>query len=255
MERIRSLNHYQKGILVFMTAIIILFAVIYPVTISRVGYCYHDAILIPTEANGNTVYSGKIKGIQTQFIVSNDNTVVFNYGDKTYGPYTVKEDVTAIPKGNEMSGSMTGVEVREGNDILFRGGVLDVGDFYWLYSEDGTSDNMIGITYMTSDGIERDENGNPIDKMKPSVSTIYELVNGPELTHKGEGFAWFGAVFICIINAISILFANELFRWNLAFQIRNAEYAEPSDWEITGRHIGWTVVAILAFVLFIVGLQ
>lgn len=108
---------------------------------------------------------------------------------------------------------------------------------------------------MTSDGIERDENGNPIDRMKPSVSTIYELTNNPKLTHKGEGVAWFGAVFICILNALSILFAEELFRWNLAFQIRDVEHAEPSDWEIAGRYIGWTAMAIVALVLFVTGLQ
>lgn len=254
MERIKGLNSYQKSILIFMIAMSLIFAVIYPKTISRVGYRYNDAILIPAQENGHTVYSGKIKGQQACFTVS-DNTVEFQCGDKSYGPYTVKEDPTAIPKDSEMRGSMTGIEVREGNDILFRGGVVDLGDFYWLYSEDGTSDNMVGFSYVTSDGIERDENGNPIDRMKPSASTIYELTNNPELTHKGEGFAWFGAVFICILNALSILFADELFRWNLAFQIRNVEHAEPSDWEIAGRYISWTVMAIMALVIFIMGLQ
>ena len=83
-------------------------------------------------------------------------------------------------------------------------------------------------------------------------STILELMNDPELTHKGE---WFGAVFICVLNTISILFADELFRWNLAFRIRNVDYAEPSDWEIAGRYIGWTVLTIMALVFFIIGLQ
>jgi len=255
MERIKSLNNYQKGLLIFMTAMALIFAVIYPKTISRVGYRYNDAILVPTEVNGYTVYSGKIKGEQAQFVVSNDNTVVFNYGDKAYGPYSVKEDITAIPKDSEMSESMSGIEVREGDNILFRGGVMDFGDYYWLFNEDGTLDNMVGFSYVTGDGIERDENGNPIDKMKPSALTIYELVNNPELTHKGEGFAWFGAVFICILNALFILFADELFRWNLAFQIRNAEHAEPSDWEIAGRYLGWTAMIIVALVLFIMGLR
>ena len=78
--------------------------------------------------------------------------------------------------------------------------------------------------------------------MEPSASTIYELLNEPKLTHKGESYVWFGAVFICILNALSIFFADELFRWNLAFQIRNVDHAEPSDWEIAGRYIGWTVM-------------
>ncbi len=80
-------------------------------------------------------------------------------------------------------------------------------------------------------------------------------MNDPELSHKGEWLAWFGAVLVFGLNALSILFADELFRWNLAFQIRNADHAEPSDWEIAGRYIGWTVLTIMALVLFIVGLQ
>ena len=91
--------------------------------------------------------------------------------------------------------------------------------------------------------------------MEPSVSTILKLMKNPELTHKGEGFAWFGAVLICVLNAISILFADELFRWNLSFQIRNADGAEPSDFEIAGRYIGWTAMTIAALAIFIIGLQ
>ena len=91
--------------------------------------------------------------------------------------------------------------------------------------------------------------------MEPSAATILELMNAPELTHKGEWFAWFEAVFICVFNTISILFADELFRWSLAFRIRNVDHTEPSDWEIAGRYIGWTVLTIMALVLFIMGLQ
>lgn len=211
-------------------------------------------ILIPTEENGSTVYSGKLMGEQASFTVSEDKTVVFQHGDKTYGPYTAKEDATAIPKDEEMAEYMTGVELRQGDEILFRGGVFDHGDTMWLYNEDGSLDNF-GFSYVTSDGIERDENGNIIDPVEPSATTILELMKGPELTHKGESLAWFGAVFICILNALSIFFADELFRWNLAFQIRNVDHAEPSDWEIAGRYIGWTVMTIMALVIFITGLQ
>ncbi len=101
--------------------------------------------------------------------------MVFQYGDQTYGPYTVREDPTAIPEGNVL------------------------------------------------------------DPMEPS--DILNPIAGPELTHKGDWFFWFGGMVICIANAILVLFADELFRWNLAFQIRNPEQAEPSDWAIASRRI------------------
>ena len=253
MDRINSLNVYQKCILIVMLAAVLIFSVIYPVTISKSGFLYRDTILVPTEENGNTVYSGKIQGEETAFIVS-ENTVAFRHGSKDYGLYILKEDPTAIPKKEDLADRMTGIEISNGNRILFRGGVIDAGDSYWLYNEDGTLENLV-ITYVSGDGIEWDDSGNKIDKMEPTASTIYELLNDPELTHKGEAMAWFGAVLTCIFNAVSILYADELFRWNLLFRIRNAEYAEPSDWEITSRYIGWTLMAVMVFVIFIMGLQ
>lgn len=254
MERIKCLNYYQKGLLLLMAIMILVFTVLYPVTISRVGFEYKGTILVPSQENGNTVYSGKIQGEQAYFTVSEDKSVVFQHGNKIYEPYTIKEDATAVPQNEEMAEYMTGVELRQGEDILFRGGILDTGNFYCLYSEDGTLDNA-GITYVGSDGIERDENGNRIDSIEPSASTILELVNDPELIHEGKWFVWFAAVFICVLNAVSILFADELFRWNLAFRIRNADHAEPSDLEIAGRYIGWTAILIMTLAIFIMGLQ
>lgn len=254
MEKIKSLNLYQKCILVFLIAMALVFVVVYSVTISQVGFEYKGTILVPSEENGNTVYSGKIRGQQAHFTVSVDKTVVFQHGDKTYGPYSAKEDPTAIPKDEKMAEHMTGVELRQGEDILFRGGVLDTGDSYWLYHEDGTLANFV-LSYVTSDGIERDVNGIEIDPIKPSAATILELMNGPNLTHKGEWLAWFGAVFLCVLNALSIFFADTLFHWNLAFRIRNADHAEPSDWEIASRYTGWAVLTIAALALFIMGLQ
>ena len=254
MERIKNLNLYQKGVLVFMIIISLIFSVVYSRTISKVGFEYKDTILVPSQDNGSTMYSGKIQGQQALFIMSEDKTVVFHYGDKTYGPYTVKEDPTAIPKDEEFREEMTGVELYNGEKLLFRGGILKFGDTTMLYNEDGTVESF-GISYVTSYGVELDENGNEIDPIEPSASDILELMNDPELTHKGEWLTWLEGAFICILNALSILFADELFRWNLAFQIRDVEKAEPSDWEIAGRYIGWTVMAIMALVLFIVGLR
>ena len=97
---------------------------------------------MPREENGSTVYSGKIRGQQVRFTVSEDKTVVFQHGDKTFGSYTAKEDPTAIPKDEEMAEDMVGIEILQGDSILFRGGVLDLGDEYWLYNEDGTLNNL-----------------------------------------------------------------------------------------------------------------
>lgn len=254
MERIKGLTRYQKGVLIFMATMTLVFAVIYSMTISRVGYEYMDTVLISSRENDSTVYTGKIKGQQAQFTVSADKTVVFQYGDKTYGPYIAKVDPTAVPKDEDMAEHMTGVELRKGEEILFRGGIWEEGDYLWLFNEDGTANNM-WVSLENGRGIWAVEHRNTTDPMEPPVYAILDLMDAPKLTHKGNWLAWFGAVFIYVLNALDILFADELFRWRLSFQIRNADRAEPSDWELAVRHIGWAAIGIMTLLIFIIGLK
>ena len=91
--------------------------------------------------------------------------------------------------------------------------------------------------------------------MKPTAAEILELVDGPMLTSKGEWQAWFGAVFCSLLIGATILFSDELFYISLSFRIRNADHAEPSDWELAGRYISWTGLTFMILVLYIIGLQ
>ena len=254
LARVKVLGRYQKILLLLMAVMILAFTVIYPIVTARSGFLYEDTILVPAEEDGCTVYSGKIRGTAATFTVSADKTVIFQYGNTVYGPYTVKEDPTAIPKDSDLQAQMTGIELRCGGEIVFRGGVVNSGDWRMLYNEDGSFDPL-RITATMSDGTVVDENGNRIDPMEPSVSTILDLMDGPALTHKGRWLGWFGGVLICVIAALAMLFADELFRWNASFLVRNAEEAEPSDWEIAGRYITWTALPVMAAVIFILGLK
>ena len=55
MARIRQLDWYQRGILILLLALALVFAVIYRVRIARVGFLYQDKIFVPSEENGVTV--------------------------------------------------------------------------------------------------------------------------------------------------------------------------------------------------------
>ena len=254
MARIRQLDWYQRGILFLLLALALVFAVIYRVRIARVGFLYQDKIFVPSEENGVTVYSGKLRGEPAQFTVSEDKAVSFHCGEKTYGPYTVTEDPTALPEVEIEREGMTGVEIREGEKLVFRGGFWRSGEDYWLRRQDGSMDLSVGV-FVTGDGVMRDANGNAVDPLEPALSDILRLVYGPELTHKGSWLAWLGAVFLSILNAVFILYADELFHWDLSFQIRNAETAEPSDWELMERYLSWTALTIVVLVIYIVGLR
>ena len=251
MERIRELGNYQKFILILLVLMVLGFGVRYGITTSRVGYEYRDAILVPTEENGATVYSGEINGTPAAFTVTSGKAVTYQYGDKTYGPYTAREDKTAVPAGK----SGTGVVVYCQGEVIFRGSVsLYYGGRLMLTNADGTSFGG-AVTITTANGIVTDEHGNVIDQNKPSVSTVLRLMDGPELTHKGTWWGWVLGVVMCVISAVSILFVDELFRWQLSFRVRDAYDAEPSDWEIATRYIGWTLEPIFALIIFIVLLR
>ncbi len=253
MERIRNLNRYQKSILLLLLAMAVAFTAAYSVVTSRVGYAYNKAILVPREENGAVVYAGRIKRQDAVFTVTADRTVTFAYGDKVYGPYTVAEDPSAVPEDKTDFSNMTGVEIREGGEILFRGGLWRSSDGdLLLFGEDGSFSGL-NMSYSVN-GVEYDMDGNVIDRMEPTALTVLELVFGPELTHKGDWLVWFCGFAISLMTAALILFADELFRWNLAFQIRNVRDAEPSEWEIVSRYIAWTVLPVTALIAYITGL-
>ncbi len=254
MERIQSLNRYPKAVLLVLLAMVLVFSMAYPMTIARVGYEYMDTILVPSQENEGTVYSGKIQGTEAAFTVTPDKTVTFQYGSKTYGPYTAREDASAIPEDEDLAPFMTGVELRKGEEILFRGGVLEQSSYRLLYNEDRSMANFV-ITVTTSLGETLDAQGNPIDPMEPSVYAILDLMGETELTHKGNGLVWLAGVFFCVVTAVSILFADELFYWKLSFRVQNPEQAEPSEWEIADRYLSWTLLTGIVLVIFVLGLQ
>lgn len=249
VKRINALNVYQKVVLLVVLVLAVVFSVLYPVTLSREGYLYEDTILVPSQENGSVVYAGKIRGEQARFTVSEDKTVTYQYGGQTYGPYTAKEDPTAVPEGVGGSSQMTGVELRCGERVVFRGGVMILGGNYILHNADGSVED-IGVPWSFGE-----EAGTDPAAQEPTAAAILQVMAGPELTHKGDDLYWFFGMICCVLTVCTVLFADELFRWDLHFRIRHVEGAEPSDWEILRRYFVWTLFPVLALVAFVLGLQ
>lgn len=255
-QKIKDLNWYQKGILLLLLILIPVYAVIYHVSISRVGVLYNDKIFVPAEESGATVYSGKLDGKPAEITVPNDKTAVtFRCGDTVYGPYTIEEDPSALADLLVSPNGLTGVALYDGETLLFRGGYRSGSDYFQLYHAEGSPLAELGVYFVTGDGVMTDGAGNVIDPMKPDAADILRIALAPELTHKGDWLVWFGAVCISLLNAATILYADELFRWNLSFQIQNAENVEPSEWEMLSRYLSWTVLTIMVFVVYIMGLK
>ncbi|MDO4491406.1 MAG: hypothetical protein Q4B85_10090 [Lachnospiraceae bacterium] len=257
-ERIKSLNRFQQCVFLLMLLASLGFLVLYFITLMKEGILYKDAILVPNRQEGTVVYSGEVQRKKVSFTVSEDNTVVYQCGEKTYGPYRVMEDPSALParvdNWESVPEDMMGLEVYKEEMLLFRGGLSVYDDYLWLVNQDGShyADSQLFLEFQ---GEVYDEEGNPVDTEEPGLTAIVRLLYNPVLTHKGNWIAWLGGVLICILNGCSILYADELFRWNLSFRIRAVEDAEPSDWEITQRYLSWGLMTIAAVAVFIMGLQ
>ena len=87
MKRVKCLGRYPKGVLLLMIVMVLVFTILYPITIAREGFEYKNAILIPHQENGNTIYSGKIQGKQASFAV---------YADKQWNSNIMEESTVPI---------------------------------------------------------------------------------------------------------------------------------------------------------------
>lgn len=255
MQRIRDLDRYQKAVILIVAFLAVLFAVIYANTISKTGFLYKDEILIPSTQDGNTVYTGTVSGGECIITVTPDKTVTMRCGSSIYGPYTAKEDPSAIPAEYSGAENCIGIELRENQKLLFRGAVLTrQQNGFRLINENGEMYGFSAVVTM-SDGTQWDWDGNALDPWELDVYSVLELMGQPELTHKGDWGVWFMGLCLCVMTVVSVLFADELFRLSLVFRVQDPYRADPSDWEISSRYISWTIMPVLILILFITGLK
>lgn len=235
-----GLTGFQKSILFLLIAVVLVFSVLYVVTMSRKGFEYLDSIFVPHEENGSTIYSGKINGKPASFTVSADKAVVFRYGEQVYGPYTMQADPEiAFP---DMSGE--GFALYRGQELYFRGAYVNRGSYKILCDTSGEP-----VTEIAASG----DSGKIVQE--PSVSALVRLIEGSELTHKGAVWGWILGVLCALVTAFCVVFSDALFRLRLSFRIDDPDSVEPTDWELARRKLVWVTLLVCTVVVFTMGLQ
>ena len=232
MKRFKQLSVLQKAILIGICAMALVFCVLYPVTLARVGYAFRGAILTPAQTDAGTVYSGRVHGEAVSFTVDASGAATYTGGGTEFGPYTVREDASAVPaEFLRYDTPSTGVELRRGDEVIFRGCLRDNGEYRMLYDENGKLDDL---SLFFSD----DEQTPAAEE--PTALEVLALLIDMQPEHKGQWSVGALALLICVVTAVSILYADELFRWG---------------WELASRYFTWIALPMLALAMFIMGLQ
>lgn len=247
--------------------LILLFLILY-LTVGRQQVIQYRDETLRCRADGeNVIYTGKINGEKAVFTVSPGPVVEYRLGDTLYGPYTIVFDSTAIPDAEDLpwnstsAADLVGVEVWNGETRLFRGAYHDVNisgstsSFYLVDAQGEISSGDETVFGLVSSTNGYAEVYGYTHKAEPGAYSILKIATGAGVEQRSSsGMFWLGALF-CVVNAVSLLYADALFRWNLRFKIRRVEDAEPSDWEIFSRWVGWIGITITALVCFIIGLN
>ena len=238
----------QKVIFCLQAVLIVLFLILYSTVGQQQVLRYHGTALRRTESENAVLYAGKLNGHALSFTVT-ERAVEYRYDGKTLR-YTVTEDPSAIPPAGAgdlhetMREQLQGVEVRKDGELLFRGGWGRFGTSLMLYNEDGSSTVGIGYAVFSNGSVLND----------PGANAILSLIHAPNVVRRADFTGLLCGIFLCAACMISLLYADNLFRWNLRFRIRNAEDAEPSEWELFSRWIGWLLFTGLAIAIFTLGL-
>ena len=156
-----------------------------------------------------------------------------------------------VPEG------LMGVEVRQGDTVLFRGGWESNPDMTWysLYNDSGNQLPSLSFSATMGDGTMIGSDGEvitPREQYEPKAAQLLRVALAPELVHRGS---WLIYTFLTLLAAAGmgyILFYRELFYWDMSFTVKNPENAEPSDWYVFSSLLGMGIITAVVLVLYVV---
>lgn len=240
-EKWRKLSLFQRVLLAILAAMILGFGVANAIAVTRKGLAYRDTLLCLTREGETCRYAGRVDGRRAEFTVTPEGTVEYRWGEEVYGPYQVAEAPSAAPERD-----MTGLEIRQGDRMIFRGGLFG-GKWPILYGEDGEPFEFLEIVYGTSSGIVY-RDGKELtqrDLHEPSLTTVANLVLGePELTHRGNFGLYLLVTLLAVMDILGICFWKKLFYHRMSLTVRDPDSAEPSDYYLSVQRAGWIILTV-----------
>ena len=242
--RWQEMDRGRRIVLAVQPALFALFLLVWLTYGRQTVVEYMGTVLRAEAGEETTAYSGRVDGYDVRYVVSPGPVVEFWLDGEMDSVYTVAEDPTAIPQTEDTAefspGFLAGVEIRKDGEPWFRGAYSPYSAF-WLLDEAG---NNLAISFSAAVG-EPD--------LHPTPGAVLRFANGPETAPRGYGPLILLGLFCSALCSFSLLFEDQIFRWNLSFQIRDPYGAEPSDWELFGRWMGWVMFTGMAALFYALG--
>ncbi|MBO4212163.1 MAG: hypothetical protein J5878_05870 [Oscillospiraceae bacterium] len=167
-----KLDSYQKFILIGSLLMVMIYTVCYLSANAREGYLYNGNFLVHSKENGADVYALRSSSFTQKFTVyAEDKVVMYQYGHKTFGPYT-------NPASDKSSASLSYPQL----DFRIKGGVLrdENGNVIW-----------------------DDVNGTD-DWDAPTRQAIIDVATGKNIVHLGNWSCWGIAAALCLVNVLLV---------------------------------------------------
>ena len=259
--RWNEMDLFRRGLLLLLAVAVPLFAVVTAVQCSRVGIEYENVFLRRTENDSVIQYAGRKSGQEIAFTVYPDGRVEYRWGQETYGPYTILQDPSAAPEptmgDHYVPDGLMGVEIRQGDTVIFRGGWDPKPDRAWfnLYDESGEQLPSLFISATTNNGTVIGPDGEiitPREQHEPKAAQLLRVALAPELVHRGSWLIYALLTLLAAAGMGYILFYRELFYWDMSFTVKNPKNAEPSDWYVFSSLLGMGIITAVVLVLYVV---
>ena len=250
-----EMNWYRRILLVIMAAEIAAFLAAVILSAGRTGLEYGGTLLYPRTEGETRIYEGKLDWKPVRFTVSPEGEVIYQREDLSYGPYQVTVDPAAFPEtlGEHDGTSNLGLEIRQGDEVVFRGGYCPEralslwdgdGEPVWDMSFSVESSGGEATLYVDGREVTREE------QYAPALSVLAAVALGPELTHRGSVGLYLAVTLLALVNILQICFPGFFFRLSLWGHVRNVDDAEPSDWYILLERIEWLILTLTCLVLY-----
>lgn len=254
LERWRELDWLRRGMVSALAVMMVGFALANFFAAAREGVEYQGVLFLLKREGETCRYTGKVRGRPAEFVVRPDGTAEYCWGDYVYGPYQVEK----LPSAGGQAAGLPGVEIRRGEEVLFRGGYHDGSSFMLIPEDERYETDWLWMpeiqwstgTIVYKDGRELTER----DLHEPGLTTLAGLVLSPRLVHRGSLPYYLLATLVALFDMFQICCSDRVFRQSARWYVKNPETAEPSEEYMVRERLSWGIVTIMTIILYCVGL-